>query len=56
MEKSYRRFVPVGNERTMDKFEALCKRKNLSVDDLILILQAIELNSNIFPQSDPEAF
>lgn len=52
MENLYRRFVPIGDEKIMDKFEALCERKNLSRDDLILILKAIKLNPNIFQQSD----
>lgn len=34
----------------MDRFEALCERKNLSRADLILILKAIKLNPNIFQE------
>ena len=56
MKNLYRRFVPIGDEKTMDKFEVLCERKNLSREDLILILKAIELNPNIFPPSGPKAF
>lgn len=52
METLYRRFVPIGNKKIMDKFEVLCEHKNLSRDDLILILKAVELNPNTFPQSD----
>lgn len=52
MKHIYRRFKPIGDRKTMDKFEVLCERKNLSREDLIIILCAIELNRNIFQQSD----
>lgn len=52
MKHIYRRFKPIGDRKTMDKFEALCEHKNLSREDLIIILCAIELNQNIFQQSD----
>lgn len=43
----YKRFIPIGTEEIMDRFEALCERKNLSKIDLILILSAIQLNPSI---------
>ena len=43
----YRRFIPIGTEEQMDKFQTLSEEKNLSRDDLALILQAIKLNPDI---------
>lgn len=47
MKSEMRRFIPIGDEKTMDKFNALCGRKNLSRDDVILILKAVKLNPEV---------
>lgn len=43
----YRRFIPIGTEEQMDKFQTLSEEKNLSRDDLAVILRAIKLNPDI---------
>ena len=43
----YRRFIPIGTPEEMDKFHSLVEEKNLSREDLKLILKAIKLNSDI---------
>ena len=44
----WRRFIPIGSKEEMDRFESLIEEKNLSREDLIVILKAIKLNKNIF--------
>lgn len=46
--KIWRRFIPIGDKEEMDRFESLVEEKNLSREDLIVILRAIKLNKNIF--------
>lgn len=46
-EALYRRFVPIGTEEEMDRFHSLVEEKNLSREDLRLILRAIKLNPDI---------
>ena len=57
MSGDYRRFIPIGDKEKLDKFEALMAEKNLSKEDIILILRAVKLNPRIFPHncSEPEA-
>ncbi len=43
----YRRFVSIGTKEEMDKFHSLVEEKNLSREDLKLILKAIKLNPDI---------
>lgn len=40
----YRRFIPIGNEKMQDRLVKLIREKDLSHDDLILILRTIKLN------------
>ena len=40
----FRRFIPIGTAEEMDKFNSLAEEKNLSREDLTVILQAIKLN------------
>lgn len=42
--ETYRRFIPIGTEKQMDKFKTLVEEKNLSREDLTVILRAITLN------------
>lgn len=42
-----RRFIPIGTKEEMDKFRSLAEEKNLSRDDLAVILHAIKLNPDI---------
>ncbi|MFW5677582.1 MAG: hypothetical protein ACOCNL_15185 [Acetivibrio ethanolgignens] len=51
MNSDYRRFIPIGDKEKLDKFEALMAEKNLSKEDVILILQAVKLNPCIFPHN-----
>lgn len=48
----YRRFhIKTDDPLTMEKAERVIKEKNLSREDLILLLSAIELNDNLkFPE------
>lgn len=41
----FRRFVPIGTSDGMDKFTALLVEKNITRDDLLLILRSVKLNS-----------
>lgn len=41
----FRRFVPIGTSDDMDKFAALLVEKNITRDDLLLILRSVKLNS-----------
>ena len=41
----FRRFVPIGTSDDMDKFIALLVEKNITRDDLLLILRSVKLNS-----------
>ncbi len=43
----FRRFVPIGTAEEMDKFLSLAEEKNLSREDLRLILRSIKLNPDI---------
>ena len=45
--ETYRRFIPIGTEKQMDKFKTLVEEKNLSREDLAVILRAIKLNPDI---------
>ena len=49
----YRRFIPIGDKEKMDKFKTLVEKKNLSKEDVILVLQAVKLNPCIFPDRLP---
>lgn len=44
--EEFRRFVLI-DAKKLDKLKTLMREKNLSRDDLILILQTISLNSHI---------
>lgn len=39
----FRRFVPIGTSDDMDKFTALLVEKNITRDDLLLILRSVKL-------------
>ena len=41
----FRRFVPIATSDDMDKFTALLVEKNITRDDLLLILRSVKLNS-----------
>ena len=41
----FRRFVTIGTSDDMDKFTALLVEKNITRDDLLLILRSVKLNS-----------
>ena len=41
----FRRFIPIGTTEDMDKFTALLVEKNITRDDLLLILRSVKLNS-----------
>lgn len=41
----FRRFVHIGTSDDMDKFTALLVEKNITRDDLLLILRSVKLNS-----------
>ncbi len=43
----FRRFIPIGTAEEMDKFQSLVEEKNLSREDLRVILRAIRLNPDI---------
>jgi hypothetical protein len=43
----YRRFKKVGNEEEMKKVSQLVNDKNLTREDLLLILKSLEVNQNI---------
>jgi hypothetical protein len=52
-----RRFRYITNDTTKkDKFQELVASKNLSKEDLVLILTTINLNFDIFPQDMLEKF
>lgn len=40
----FRRFIPIGTKEELDKFHSLAEEKNLSREDLRVILRAIKLN------------
>ncbi|MCX8167305.1 MAG: hypothetical protein N3E37_05655 [Candidatus Micrarchaeota archaeon] len=51
MEEKMRRFRYITDDETKrDKFNELVDSKNLSREDLMLILTTIDLNFDIFPQ------
>lgn len=51
MEEEMRRFKYITDDETKrDKFNELVDSKNLSREDLMLILTTIDLNFDIFPQ------
>ena len=41
----FRRFVPIGTSDDMDTVTALLVEKNITRDDLLLILRSVKLNS-----------
>ena len=41
--ETYRRFIPIGTEKQMDKLKTLVEEKNLSREDLAVILRAIKI-------------
>lgn len=43
----WRRFVPIGTKEEMDRLNILIKEKNLSREDLMIILSALKINPNI---------
>lgn len=45
--QEYRRFILIGNEEQENKLEILIKKKRLSREDIILILQSLKLNPDI---------
>lgn len=49
MEELFRRFE-VKDEKNLDKFKDLVDEKNLSREDLILIMETISLKEDTFPQ------
>lgn len=42
----WRRFMPIGTKEEMDRFGALIEEKNLSREDVRIILRAVRLNPN----------
>ncbi|MBO6205104.1 MAG: hypothetical protein J6O13_16400 [Selenomonas sp.] len=52
MTSEYRRFIPVGDAKEMDKLNALVEEKNLSRMDLYTILRAIKINPEFDGQED----
>ena len=49
MEELFRRFE-VKDEKNLDRFKVLVNEKNLSREDLILILETVSLKEDTFPQ------
>ncbi len=47
MDSIQRRFVSIGTEEEMDKLKSLVEEKNLSREDLAVVLRAIKLNPDI---------
>lgn len=47
MESFFRRFMLIGTKKDLDKLRFLVKEKNLSREDLTLILTTIKLNPDI---------
>ena len=47
MESFFRRFMLIGTKKDLDKLRFLVKEKNLSREDLVLILKTIKLNPDI---------
>lgn len=45
--QEYRRFIVIGSEEQENKLEILVKKKRLSREDIILILQSLKLNPDI---------
>lgn len=43
----YRRFIPIGDKKEMDRLNRVIVEKNLSKNDLIIILKAIKLNPDM---------
>lgn len=43
----WRRFVPIGTKEEMDRLDILIKEKNLSREDLMIILKSLKINPNI---------
>lgn len=46
--KTFRRFIQIGTDEKMNRLSDLVESKGLSRDDLILILETIKLNHDIF--------
>lgn len=42
--RMWRRFIPIGTEKELDRLESLMKEKSLSREDLVTVLRAIRLN------------
>lgn len=49
---NWRRFIPVGDAKEMDKLNTLVEEKNLSRADLYTVLKAIKLNPKFDGQED----
>lgn len=47
MKPDFRRFTRIGTRKDLDKLRYLVEEKNLSREDLILILKTIKLNPDI---------
>ena len=52
MTDEYRRFLPIGGQKEMDKLNALVEEKNLSRMDLYTILTALKINPAFDGQED----
>ena len=50
----WRRFIPIGTKEEMDRLQRLIYEKNLSREDLLLILHTLKLNPNIRTGVDSE--
>lgn len=51
MINEYRRFIMIGTETQENRLTALIEQKNLSHEDLLLILQTIKINPDVLSQS-----
>lgn len=51
MINEYRRFIMIGTETQENRLTALIEQKNLSHEDLLLILQTIQINPDVLSQS-----
>lgn len=46
--KTFRRFIQIGPDEKMNRLSDLVESKGLSRDDLVLILETIKINPDIF--------
>ena len=46
--RTYLRFIVIGTDEDLAKFEDVADAKNLTREDLILILKTIKLNPSVF--------